>query len=182
MIDPSVREDFSRRGWMLVRNFDPAVGLTWQEVFGTQDRDQVTRYCSANGINAEWKPGDRLRTTSVRNAIHRHPVTGDEVWFNHAAFFHLSTLPPEVQEGLREMFVEEDLPNNTYFGDGGIIADDVMDHIRACYRDAGTRFEYREGDVLVVDNMLAAHAREAFTPPRQIVVAMADLHVSIEPR
>jgi hypothetical protein len=30
--------------------------------------------------------------------------------------------------------------------------------------------------------MLAAHAREAFTPPRQIVVAMADLHVSIEQR
>ena len=73
------------------------------------------------------------------------------------------------------MFADEDLPNNTYYGDGGIIPNDVMEHIRVCYRDASTRFDYREGDVLVVDNMLAAHAREPFTPPREIVVAMAEL-------
>jgi alpha-ketoglutarate-dependent taurine dioxygenase len=174
-IDPSVREEFKRRGWRLVRNFDDEVGLPWQEVFGTQDRDEVTRYCASNDIDVEWKDNNRLRTTSVRNAIHTHPDTRDEVWFNHAAFFHLSTFPPEVQEGLREMFADEDLPNNTYFGDGGIIPDDVMEHVRSCYRYAGTRFDYREGDVLVVDNMLAAHAREPFTPPRQIVVAMAEL-------
>jgi alpha-ketoglutarate-dependent taurine dioxygenase len=174
-IDPAVREEFGRRGWRLVRNFDANFGLPWQEVFGTQDRDEVTRYCASNDIDAEWKDSNRLRTTAVRSAIHRHPGTGDDVWFNHAAFFHLSTLPPEVQEALRDMFADEDLPNNTYFGDGGIIPDDVMEHIRACYRDAGTRFDYCEGDVLVVDNMLAAHAREPFTPPRQIVVAMADL-------
>ena len=174
-IDPSVREEFSRRGWMLVRNFSADVGLPWPEVFGTQDRAEVARYCSENGIDVEWKADNGLRTTSVRNAIHRHPRTGDEIWFNHAAFFHISTFPPEVQEGLRAIFAEEDLPSNTYFGDGEPVPDDAMEHIRACYRDAGTRFDYREGDVLVVDNMLAAHAREPFTPPRQIVVAMAEL-------
>lgn len=174
-IDPSVREEFGHRGWRLVRNFDANFGLPWQEVFGTQDRVEVMRYCASNDIDAEWKGNNWLRTTSVRSAIHRHPGTGDEVWFNHAAFFHLSTFPPEVREGLREMFADEDLPNNTYYGDGGIIPNDVMEHIRVCYRDASTRFDYREGDVLVVDNMLAAHAREPFTPPREIVVAMAEL-------
>jgi alpha-ketoglutarate-dependent taurine dioxygenase len=174
-IDPSVREEFSRRGWMLVRNFDATFGLPWQEVFSTHDRDEVIRYCSANGIAAEWRANGRLRTTAVRNAIYRHPETRDEVWFNHAAFFHLSTLPPDAQEGLRELFGEEDLPNNTYFGDGEIIPDDVMEHIRTCYRDAAVRFDYREGDVLIVDNMLTAHGREPFKPPREIVVAMAEL-------
>jgi alpha-ketoglutarate-dependent taurine dioxygenase len=173
-IDPSVREEFSRRGWMLVRNFDAEFGLPWQEVFNTQDRDEVMRYCSANAIDAEWKGNNRLRTTAVRNAIYRHPETRDEVWFNHAAFFHLSTLPSYAQEGLRELFAEEGLPNNTYFGDGEIIPDDAMEHIRACYRDCGARFDYREGDVLVVDNMLTAHGREPFTPPREIVVAMTE--------
>jgi alpha-ketoglutarate-dependent taurine dioxygenase len=174
-IDPSVREEFSRRGWMLVRNFDARFGLPWQEVFSTQDRDEVTRYCHANAIDAEWKANGRLRTTAVRKAIYRHPETKDEVWFNHAAFFHLSTLPQDAQEGLRELFTEEDLPSNTYFGDGETIPDDVMDHIRACYRDSGSRFDYHEGDVLIVDNMLTAHGREPFTPPRQIVVAMTEL-------
>jgi alpha-ketoglutarate-dependent taurine dioxygenase len=174
-IDPSVREEFSRRGWMLVRNFDAEFGLPWQEVFGTQDRDEVTRYCHANAIDAEWRANGRLRTTSVRNAIYRHPKTKDDVWFNHAAFFHLSTLPLDAQEGLRELFAEEDLPSNTYFGDSEPIPDDVMEHIRACYRDAAVRFDYHKGDVLIIDNMLTAHGREPFTPPRQVVVAMTEL-------
>lgn len=174
-IDPSVREEFSGRGWMLVRNFDPEFGLPWQEVFSTQDRDEVMRYCHANAIDAEWKTNGRLRTTSVRNAIYRHPETRDEVWFNHAAFFHLSTLPRDTQEGLRELFPEDGLPSNTYFGDGEPIPDDVIEHIRACYRDAAIRFDYHEGDVLIVDNMLTAHGREPFTPPRQVVVAMTGL-------
>jgi alpha-ketoglutarate-dependent taurine dioxygenase len=179
-IDPSVRDEFSRRGWMLVRNFDAEFGLPWQEVFSTQDRNEVTRYCTSNGIGAEWKANNQLRTTAIRNAIHRHPQTGDEVWFNHAAFFHLSTLPSDAQEGLRELFAEEDLPSNTYFGDGGIIPGDVMEHIRGCYRDAAVRFDYQEGDVLIVDNMLTAHGREPFTPPREIVVAMAGLTSGVE--
>ena len=174
-IDPSVREEFGRRGWMLVRNFNAEFGLPWQEVFGTQDRDEVTRYCHANAIDADWKANGWLRTASVRNAIYRHPETKDEVWFNHAAFFHLSTLPLDAQEGLRELFAEEDLPSNTYFGDGEPIPDDVMEHIRACYRAAAVRFDYREGDVLIIDNMLTAHGRETFSPPRQIVVAMTEL-------
>ena len=174
-IDPSVREEFSRRGWMVVRNFDAEFGLPWPEVFGTQDRDEVMRYCYANAIEAEWKANGRLRTTSVRNAIHRHPETKDEVWFNHAAFFHLSTLPRDAQEGLRELFAADDLPSNTYFGDGRPIPDDVMEHIRSCYRGAAVRFDYRAGDVLIIDNMLTAHGREPFSPPRQVVVAMTGL-------
>ena len=171
-IDPQAREEFSRRGWMLVRNYDAEFGLSWQEVFGTKDRDEVMQYCQANAIDAEWKANGRLRTTSVRKAIHRHPETKDEVWFNHAAFFHLSTLSRDAQLGLRELFREEDLPSNTYFGDGEPIPDEVMDGIRACYRDAAVRFDYHEGDILIVDNMLTAHGREPFTPPRQVVVAM----------
>jgi alpha-ketoglutarate-dependent taurine dioxygenase len=174
-LDPSVREEFIGRGWLLVRNFYPEFGLPWQEVFNTQDRAEVMRYCSANDIQAEWQDNGSLRTTSVRQAVHRHPETKDEVWFNHAAFFHLSTLPADAQEGLRELFGNDDCPNNTYFGDGEPIPDDVMEHVRACYQSAATRFDYREGDVLIVDNMLTAHGREPFTPPRKIVVAMTEL-------
>jgi alpha-ketoglutarate-dependent taurine dioxygenase len=175
ILDPSVREEFTRRRWMLVRNFDSRIGMSWQQVFDTQDRGEVMRYCAAHSIDAEWRDDGRLRTTAVRSAVQRHPWTGDEVWFNHAAFFHLSTLPHDTQEALRELFSEEDLPSNTYFGDGTPIPDEVVDHVRACYRAAATRFDYHEGDVLVVDNMLTSHGREPFSPPREVLVAMAEL-------
>ncbi|MGC5365551.1 TauD/TfdA family dioxygenase [Streptomyces sp. DT24] len=173
-LDPAVREEFERRGWKVVRNFGSEFGLSWQQVFNTDDQAQVERFCAAGDITVDWRPDGGLRTSSVRGSVHRHPETGEEVWFNHAAIFHISTLSSEIREGMLELFDEENLPNNSYFGDGGAIPDDVMAHVRDCYRSAATRFDYARDDVLVIDNMLTAHGREPFTRPRTIAVAMAE--------
>jgi alpha-ketoglutarate-dependent taurine dioxygenase len=173
-IDPGVREEFARRGWMAVRNFHEGFGVPWQQVFGTTDRYAVEAYCREHGIEPEWTSGDGLRTRAVRRAVHRHPRTGEQVWFNHATFFHVTTLPAEVQEGLRGIFDDEDLPTNTYYGDGAPIPDEVVAHLRDRYRAARRRFDWQQDDVLVVDNMLACHGREPFTGPRKIAVAMAE--------
>ncbi|HEV7655222.1 MAG TPA: TauD/TfdA family dioxygenase [Mycobacteriales bacterium] len=173
-IDPDVREEFRQRRWSVVRTFHPELGLRWQEVFGTEDRGEVADYCRRQGIVAEWLERDVLRTTAVRDAIHRHPVTGEEVWFNHATVFHPSTLPTETRQGLLEMYGEAALPASSYYGDGGRIGDEVAEHLRAAYRSASTRFDYDPDDVVVVDNMLTAHGREPYTGPRKVAVAMAD--------
>ena len=173
-IDPAVREEFARRRWMVVRNFHPDFGTPWQHVFNTDDRDEIAAYGEKNGIKIEWFGKDGMRTTSVRDAIHYRPGSDVPRWFNHATFFHVSTLAKDLQEALLAMFGEEGLPTNTYYGDGGTIPDDVMDHLRSVYRSASVRFDYHQDDVLVVDNMTAAHAREPFTGPRKIAVAMAE--------
>ncbi|MCY0941349.1 TauD/TfdA family dioxygenase [Streptomyces antarcticus] len=174
-LDPRIREEFRARGWRVVRNFHPDLGIRWQDTFGTEDRDAVEEYCRRRrGIAVEWRPYGGLRTTVVRSAVRVHPKTGEEVWFNHATFFHVTTLGEEIRQGLREMFPEEDLPTHTYYGDGGRIPDEVMAELRAAYRAESTRFDWRRDDVLMVDDMLAAHGREPFTGPRRIAVAMAD--------
>ena len=175
-IDPAVREEFTRRGWRVERNFHGGFSTSWQHAFNTDDRAAVERYCTANGIQASWREDGGLRTTATRRAVHRHPTTGAPVWFNHATFFHHTTLPVEVSEGLLELFGEDDLPTNTYYGDGGRIPPDVVAHLRACYRAESVRFDWRTDDVLVVDNMLASHAREPFTGPRRIAVAMSEAY------
>ena len=37
------------------------------------------------------------------------------------------------------------------------------------------RFTWREGDMVTLDNMLTAHARDSYVGPRKIVVALGDL-------
>lgn len=173
-IDPAVREEFASRKWMLVRNFHPDFGMSWQHVFGTDDPADVESYCAGNGIRFEWVGEDGLRTKAVREPIHYRPGSDRPSWFNHATFFHVSTLAEEVAEGLLEMFGTDGLPANSYYGDGGEIPADVVAHLRTAYRGAATRFDYERDDVLIVDNMTAAHGREPFTGPRKIEVAMAE--------
>ncbi|CRK56690.1 SyrP-like protein [Alloactinosynnema sp. L-07] len=173
-IDPSVRAEFERRKWMVVRNYGEDIGLRWRAVFDTDDRAEAERKCLAGGLTVEWTDDDGMRTRAVRDAVHIHPVTGLPVWFNHIVIFHDSSLPEEVREGLLDVYGREGLPNNTYYGDGGVIPDDVVAHLRSCFQAASTRFDYQRDDLVLVDNMSVAHGREPFTGPRKIAVAMGE--------
>ncbi len=173
-ISPEIRDRFAERKWMYVRNFGDGFGLSWQTVFQTTDKGAIERHCREWGIESEWKDGDRLRTRAVRQAIARHPKTGELVWFNHATFFHVSTLEPLVREALRQEFEDGELPANTYYGDGSPIEPEVLDHLRAAYRAETVSFPWRQGDLLMLDNMLVAHGRAPFSGQRQILVGMAE--------
>jgi alpha-ketoglutarate-dependent taurine dioxygenase len=173
-IDPRIRERFAAQGYAYVRNFGAGLGLSWQDAFQTEDRQAVERYCQKSDIDLEWRSGQRLRTRQVRPAIVRHPRTGEEVWFNHATFFHVSTLAPAIREGLLAGVPEEDLPNNTYYGDGKPIEPEVMEALRGAYRAETMTFTWERGDVLMLDNMMVAHGRAPFTGPRKVVVGMAE--------
>lgn len=163
-----------RGGWMLVRNFSPWFGLGWQRAFGTQSRSEVDEYCRRADVEAEWLGDDVLRTRQVRPVVVRHPVTGEPVWFNHVRFWHSSSLPQETRELLEEEAGPDGLPYETRYGDGTAIPDEVVREIAAAYEAEKVAIPWRCGDVMLVDNVLAAHGREPFTGARRIVVAMGE--------
>lgn len=173
-IAPEIKERFIEKNWMYVRNFGDGFGLSWETVFQTTDRSEVESYCRRNAIEVEWKDGNRLRTRQVRPVIARHPRSGEEVWFNHLVFFHVSTLEPMIRDVMLESFEEEDLPNNTYYGDGATIEPEVLDHLREVYLKELVSFKWQQGDIVMLDNMLTAHSRAAYAGPRKVLFAMAD--------
>lgn len=175
-IDPEVKRRFLERKVMYVRNYGEGLDLPWQVAFQTDDRAAVEAYCRAAGTTVEWRDGDRLRTRAVRQVVATHPATGDTVWFNHAHMFHSSNLGAEVRQALRAQFAEDELPRNAFYGDGGVIEDEVLAGIRDLYRRESVAFEWRRDDVLLLDNFLSSHGREPFEGPRKIVVSMADLY------
>jgi alpha-ketoglutarate-dependent taurine dioxygenase len=171
-IEPDVRARFIEQGYLYVRNFDGRFGLTWQGAFQTDDRAEVEAYCRRHAIEFEWRAGGRLKTRQRRRAAGLHPVTGEPVWFNHATFFHVSTLPAAVATALLAELGEDALPNATLYGDGASIEAHVIEGLRAAYHAETVAVPWREGDVLLVDNMLAAHGRTPFAGPRRVLTAL----------
>lgn len=175
-IDPALRERFASRGLKYVRNYGNGLDVDWQQVFNTDDRQAVEAFCRRQGIECIWKDDGDLRTTQRCQAVATHPRTGDRVWFNQAHLFHVSNLDPEMREVLLETVGEENLPRNVYYGDGQPLEDSALDEIRGVLEECKVVFPWQSGDVLMLDNMLMAHAREPFAGPRKVVVAMAEGH------
>jgi alpha-ketoglutarate-dependent taurine dioxygenase len=167
-------ERFERAGWLLIRNYNGEIGASITEAFGTDDRGAVESYCRANAIKFEWQPDGALRTWQRRSAVVRHPRTGQRCWFNQIAFLNEWTIDPEVREYLVDSYGEDGLPFNTRFGNGDAIGADVVQLINEVYEANTARERWQAGDLMLVDNVRTAHARERFTGPRDVLVAMAD--------
>ncbi|WP_086821448.1 TauD/TfdA family dioxygenase [Allokutzneria sp. NRRL B-24872] len=165
-------ERFEREGWLLNRCYNEEIGLSWTEAFGTTDKAEVERYCSANGISFEWISGGGLRTSQRRSAVIAHPGSGERLWFNQIAFLNQWTMATEIREYLVDVYGQENLPFNTSFGEGGEITQDVVEVINKTYDSVTLREPWRAGDLMLVDNLRTAHSREVFDGPREVLVAL----------
>jgi alpha-ketoglutarate-dependent taurine dioxygenase len=175
-IPAEIVEAFRRKGVLYVRNYGAGLDLSWQDVFQTTDRRHVEEFCQTAGIEYEWRGSDSLRTRERGQGTAVHPETGEQVWFNQAHLFHFSSLGPEVSSALQSSFEEAGLPRNSYYGDGCPIEPSSLEAIRAAYDREAIVFPWVAGDLLMLDNMLTAHARRPYLGVRQIVVGMAEAH------
>lgn len=173
---PAVRARFEAKGLLYIRNLPSGAGsgYSWQDAFGTSDREEVERHCAAIGAEHEWLGGDLLRLTEVRPATAVHPATGEEIWFNQADGFHPSALHPAIHaELLAECGTEDLFRLNVRYGDGTPIAPTDLAAVRQVIRRETRAHAWRPGDVLMLDNLLAAHGRRPFSGERRIAVAMS---------
>jgi alpha-ketoglutarate-dependent taurine dioxygenase len=172
-ISKNTRDKLESEGYCYVRHFGGMLGLPWREAFQTSQVSVVEEYCHANNIDFKWGKKDTLSTRQIRPVIRMHPETGEATWFNHLTFFNVSSLGQEIAETLLS-FGRDQVPNNTYYADGSDLEPAVYEELRSAYLAEQVSFPWRAGDVLMLDNMLVAHGREPFTPPREVVVGMAE--------
>jgi len=174
-LDPEIIESFRQKKLMYRRNFVEGLDVSWHSFFRTTDKSAVEKYCRGNGIEFEWTGNDGLLTRQISPGVARHPRTGEMVFFNQVQLHHVFFLDPELRRSVESLFKPEEYPRNVCHGDGSPIADSVMEEIVRAYWEASVSFPWQEGDILMLDNMLTAHARNPFRGERKIVVAMAEM-------
>ncbi len=175
LLDPALVERFTKKRLMYVRNFTGGLDVSWHDFFKTTDKAAVEGYCREADIECEWTPGGGLRTRRICQAVARHPVTGEEVFFNQIQLHHVACLDLDVRQSLLASFGGDDLPRNVCYGDGTPIEDEVVEEITETYWRAAVTFPWQPGDILLLDNMLTAHARNPYLGERKIVVAMGEM-------
>ncbi|EJN39590.1 non-ribosomal peptide synthase, partial [Pseudomonas sp. GM84] len=170
-----LRQRFEDKGLLYVRTFTDKLDVSWQHFFKTESRAEVERRCQASGIQWRWLDNDELQIRTPCPAVIEHPVSGQKSFFNQVQLHHVFCLDADVREDLLALYGLERMPRHVYYGDGSPIEDADMALIGELYEACAVRFDWQAGDVILLDNMLAAHARDPFQGPRKIVVAMGDM-------
>ncbi len=173
-LEPSIRKPFEDKGVLYVRNFTGGpFGFKWQEVYQTDDKSEMEKFCSESDIEFEWTSEDKVKTWQKRPATAKHPDTGESLWINHATVLNVFAIEPKLRKMMLKFFKEKDLPNNTFYGDGESIDEETILKLKKAYDDKTVSFLWEKGDVLMLDNMMVAHGRRPFSGTRKVVVAMA---------
>jgi len=178
-LSPEVVEEFTRRQVKYLRNLHSGsrsgFGLSWEAAFQTTDRAMVEKYCRDMQINYQWKEDGGLRLHHTFASVIEHPRTGERVWFNQAPQFHPSDYPTDIYESLINSYrgKENELPQTSCFGDDTPFDIEHLRHIRETMFEEASVFAWREGDVMMIDNVLACHGRMPFSGQRKILLAMS---------
>lgn len=172
-ISPATKDLFDKHGWLLRRHYCKGFGPTIFKAFDKNTISGVREYCEQANVQLFDLGGDHYLTEQTRPAVHYHPKDDQPLWFNHVAFWHVSSLSPEIRGELQNVFGESAFPYSTFLGDGSDIPHSIIDEIRQAYQAEEVLFDWHAGDVLLLDNWRVAHGRKPFTGKRKVLVAMS---------
>lgn len=167
-----IADEFRRKKLRYVRNYRAGLDLSWQTVFQTEHRAELEAYCRTHGLSWTWIGSSDLRTEQICDAMVEHPRTGEPLWFNQAHLFHMSSLDEATRAALLSLYAPEELPRHVTYGDGSEIDPDALAEVRRIFEAHARAFDWRAGDVLLVDNLRVAHGRRPYSGPRSVLVSM----------
>lgn len=148
---------------------------SWTEVFESENKHKVEQFCGENEIQYSWTKNDWIELKQTRPAIIKHPITQETVWFNQA---HLFDFNPKFLGMMNYLFISLIYMNpdkrlhEVTFGDGEKIPRNELYHILDVLEANTVKEPWREGDVMVLDNILTMHGRAPYTGKRRILTAL----------
>jgi len=163
--------------------------ISWQESFQTKDPKVVEKECPASGFPVlSWTDeGDLIVQTPPLSPVVKHPVTGEDVWFAAIAGW-------DPRTGLLYVYSESDYSDNSahqklvdtlsfddlfkislyavVFGDDNQPLDlEISQYLHKVTWENKLQFQWKIGDVMIVDNYAAAHGRNQYRGDRFLLVS-----------
>ena len=172
---PDVMDALEARGVLFVRNYNEANFKGWREAWGTSDKAELERMLRDAGVTWEWLGDDWLRTRHRLPAVRRDPASGERILFSCVHLWHrwyvakmnAATGVPLPDDPAKQ-------PYATFFGDGEAIPEDFVVRMHETFDAQAIAIPYRRHDVVLLNNLLATHGRQAYTPPRKVYATLRE--------
>lgn len=149
----------------------------WQYRFETDSAEEVSAQLAERGVSFEWLEDGSLNLWTTLPATTTHPVTGDVLLFNqlHAQHQH-RFLIGDARADLMDAAYGATLPRPYFptFGGGDPLTDEEYFAIQDELESRLTRFTWRPGDMMLVENKLTAHGRKPYKGERDVQVMLLD--------
>lgn len=157
-----------------IRNFQAKsrVGKSWADTYQVTERAAVEKITAEQGSSCAWQ-NDGLRVSTLCDALVTHPETGETIWFNQAEQWHPSALAPKMRDFFEQLLGKGNLPHECEYGDGEPIQEADLAEIRRVMQASKLLFDWQQGDVLMIDNILTMHGREAFKGERKVLAYLS---------
>lgn len=146
----------------------------WDFAFYTDSEKEVEEVCARRHMRPHWHDDGSLTVFNLEDAFVTHPATGERVYRGgvHIAHFYRGSYDNTGQAA--ELRAQQKFPSGAYLGDGA----ELPEHEDAQFRQLVDRFTYswkwRDGDVMILDNLLTGHGRNPFSGTRATEVALLD--------
>lgn len=175
ILDQAIVDKFRTKKLKYVMNLHDGAGIgkSWQDVFELKDKKSLCNKLNTMDIEYLWKPNGMLMIEEIVNPVIQHYHTKEWVFFSQADQWHPSNLGIETLSAMESIMPREDFYHNCYFGDGTEIDEDDLNYIREVVAGEMVTFKWKEGDLLMLDNIISMHGRRPFSGNRRILVAMS---------
>jgi len=188
-LPPDLVERFEQRGGLILHRKLPTekrygYEVTWTTAFGASDRNAMEALARQNGWQMHWADDGGLEITHAPSPVVKaHRVTGERIWFNQAHLLHKSVAPwtsawlgpslaQRAKARLLRPFIQDRFFYHSTHADGAEISLADVSTIRRVVAEEMVLFDWRKGDLLLIDNKLVAHGRQPYQPPRTIFAAL----------
>lgn len=157
------------------------------DIFGTENREEISQLSEDAGISCEWQANGDLVTFERVNPIVRHPET-QRLALN-LNLFHADALSYDYEQLKDRYFILKWFAVNqlqrivrnshkstirTEWGDGTPIEKEFARTIQQIYWNHTTVFSWQKGDILLLDNIAFSHGRLNVSGPRKILASLSN--------
>lgn len=178
-MDPMLAEKISRHGARMVRNFGPkSDGLDasydhldkrgWNQSFYTDDPAEVERICAERDMKPVWNADGGLTVFNELQPFVVHPATGKRLFRSN---LHVRPQVSDIAIDI-ELKKTQKYPSGPSLGNGECLTEAEVTHLNEICDAVTYAWPWRNGDVMVLDNLQVWHGRNPYEGPRDVQVAL----------